>query len=155
MLSKFNNKKHRRLTALLLCVALMLGSVTSVSADISAADSETEVQSGVQTYAEEPTTEAVSYEAPETQAEVQEGTPVAEEKHLQQILSRQRHIPKLQQKHIQRQHRKLRQNLRQRHRFQKRQNSDRISQMVSVLSLIFRMAHLKRQLQISRCRSTD
>lgn len=53
MLSKFNNKKHRRLTALLLCVALMLGSVTSVSADISAADSETEVQSGVQTYTEE------------------------------------------------------------------------------------------------------
>ena len=75
MLSKFNNKKHRRLTALLLCVALMLGSVTSVSADISAADSETEVQN----YAEEPTTEAVSYEAPETQAEVQEETSVAEE----------------------------------------------------------------------------
>lgn len=64
MLSKFNNKKHRRLTALLLCVALMLGSVTSVSADISAADSETEVQSGAQTYTEEPTAEAVSYEAP-------------------------------------------------------------------------------------------
>ena len=63
MLSKFNNKKHRRLTALLLCVASMLGSVTSVSADISAADSETEVQN----YAEEPTTEAVSYGAPETQ----------------------------------------------------------------------------------------
>lgn len=79
MLSKFNNKKHRRLTALLLCVALMLGSVTSVSADISAADSETEVQSGVQTYAEEPTTEAVSYGAPEAQTEVQEGAPVAEE----------------------------------------------------------------------------
>ena len=79
MLSKFNNKKHRRLTALLLCAALMLGSVTSVSADISAADSETEAQSGVQTYAEESSTEAVSYEAPETQAEVQEGTPVAEE----------------------------------------------------------------------------
>ena len=79
MLSKFNNKKHRRLTALLLCVALMLGSVTSVSADISAADSETEAQSGVQTYAEESTTEAVSYEAPETQAEVQEETSVAEE----------------------------------------------------------------------------
>lgn len=79
MLSKFNNKKHRRLTALLLCVALMLGSVTSVSADISAADSETEVQSGVQTYTEEPTAEAVSYGAPETQAEVQEETPVAEE----------------------------------------------------------------------------
>lgn len=79
MLSKFNNKKHRRLTALLLCVALMLGSVTSVSADISAADSETEVQSGVQTYTEEPTAEAVSYEAPETQAEVQEETSVAEE----------------------------------------------------------------------------
>lgn len=75
MLSKFNNKKHRRLTALLLCVALMLGSVTSVSADISAADSETEVQN----YAEEPTTEAVSYGAPETQAEVQEETSVAEE----------------------------------------------------------------------------
>ena len=75
MLSKFNNKKHRRLTALLLCVALMLVSVTSVSADISAADSETEVQN----YAEEPTTEAVSYEAPEAQTEVQEGTPVAEE----------------------------------------------------------------------------
>lgn len=73
MLSKFNNKKHRRLTALLLCVALMLGSVTSVSADISAADSETEVQN----YAEEPTTEAVSYGAPEAQTEVQEGTPVA------------------------------------------------------------------------------
>lgn len=67
MLSKFNNKKHRRLTALLLCAALMLGSVTSVSADISAADSETEAQSGVQTYAEESSTEAVSYEAPETQ----------------------------------------------------------------------------------------
>ena len=64
MLSKFNNKKHRRLTALLLCVALMLGSVTSVSADISAADSETEVQSEAQTYTEEPTAEAVSYEAP-------------------------------------------------------------------------------------------
>ena len=79
MLSKFNNKKHRRLTALLLCVALMLGSVTSVSADISAADSETEAQSGVQTYAEESTAEAVSYGAAETQAEVQEGTPVAEE----------------------------------------------------------------------------
>ena len=79
MLSKFNNKKHRRLTALLLCVALMLGSVTSVSADISAADSETEAQSGAQTYAEEPTAEAVSYEAPETQTEVQEGAPVAEE----------------------------------------------------------------------------
>ena len=75
MLSKFNNKKHRRLTALLLCVALMLGSVTSVSADISAADSETEVQN----YAEEPTTEAVSYGAPEAQTEVREGTPVAEE----------------------------------------------------------------------------
>ena len=75
MLSKFNNKKHRRLTALLLCAALMLGSVTSVSADISAADSESEVQN----YAEESSTEAVSYEAPETQAEVQEGTPVAEE----------------------------------------------------------------------------
>lgn len=57
----------------------MLGSVTSVSADISAADSETEAQSGVQTYAEEPTAEAVSYEAPETQAEVQEETSVAEE----------------------------------------------------------------------------
>ena len=68
MLSKFNNKKHRRLTALLLCVALMLGSVTSVSADISAADSETEVQN----YAEEPTTEAVSYEAPETEAQAVE-----------------------------------------------------------------------------------
>lgn len=53
MLSKFNNKKHRRLTAMLLCAALMLGSVTSVSADISAADSETEVQSEAQTYAEE------------------------------------------------------------------------------------------------------
>lgn len=79
MLSKFNNKKHRRLTALLLCVALMLGSVTSVSADISAADSETEVQSEAQTYTEEPTTEAVSYGAPETQAEVQEETSVAEE----------------------------------------------------------------------------
>ncbi len=79
MLSKFNNKKHRRLTALLLCVALMLGSVTSVSADISAADSETEAQSGVQTYAEESTAEAVSYEAPEAQTEVQEEAPVAEE----------------------------------------------------------------------------
>lgn len=79
MLSKFNNKKHRRLTALLLCAALMLGSVTSVSADISAADSETEVQSGVQTYTEEPTAEAVSYGAPEAQAEVQEETSVAEE----------------------------------------------------------------------------
>ena len=72
MLSKFNNKKHRRLTALLLCVALMLGSVTSVSADISAADSETEAQSEVQTYAEEPTAEAVSYEAPETEAQAVE-----------------------------------------------------------------------------------
>ena len=79
MLSKFNNKKHRRLTALLLCAALMLGSVTSVSADISAADSETEAQSGVQTYAEESSTEAVSYEAPEAQTEVQEEAPVAEE----------------------------------------------------------------------------
>ena len=78
MLSKFNNKKHRRLTALLLCVALMLGSVTSVSADISAADSETEVQSEVQTYGEESAAEAVSYGAPETQAEVQEETSVAE-----------------------------------------------------------------------------
>lgn len=57
----------------------MLGSVTSVSADISAADSETEAQSGVQTYAEESTAEAVSYGAPETQAEVQEETSVAEE----------------------------------------------------------------------------
>ena len=72
MLSKFNNKKHRRLTALLLCVALMLGSVTSVSADISAADSETEAQSGVQTYAEESTAEALSYEAPETEAQAVE-----------------------------------------------------------------------------------
>lgn len=79
MLSKFNNKKHRRLTALLLCVALMLGSVTSVSADISAADSETEVQSGVQNYTEETTAEAVSYGAPEAQAEVQGETSVAEE----------------------------------------------------------------------------
>lgn len=79
MLSKFNNKKHRRFTALLLCVALMLGSVTSVSADISAADSETEVQSGVQTYTEETTAEAVSYGAPEAQTEVQEEAPVAEE----------------------------------------------------------------------------
>ena len=79
MLSKFNNKKHRRLTAMLLCAALMLGSVTSVSADISAADSETEAQSEVQTYAEEPAAEAVSYEAPEAQAEVQEETPVTEE----------------------------------------------------------------------------
>ena len=79
MLSKFNNKKHRRLTALLLCVALMLGSVTSVSADISAADSETEVQSGVQNYTEETTAEAVSYGAPEAQTEVQEEAPVAEE----------------------------------------------------------------------------
>lgn len=79
MLSKFNNKKHRRLTALLLCVALMLGSVTSVSADISAADSETEVQSEVQTYGEESATEAVSYGAPEAQTEVQEETSVAEE----------------------------------------------------------------------------
>lgn len=77
MLSKFNNKKHRRLTALLLCAALMLGSVTSVSADISAADSETEVQSEVQTYAEEPMAEAVSYETPETEARVVE-TEVAE-----------------------------------------------------------------------------
>lgn len=79
MLSKFNNKKHRRLTAMLLCAALMLGSVTSVSADISAADSETEAQSEVQTYAEAPAAEAVSYEAPEAQAEVQEETPVTEE----------------------------------------------------------------------------
>lgn len=72
MLSKFNNKKHRRLIALLLCVALMLGSVTSVSADISAADSETEAQSEVQTYAEEPMAETVSYETPETEARVVE-----------------------------------------------------------------------------------
>ena len=78
MLSKFNNKKHRRLTALLLCVALMLGSVTSVSADISAADSETEGQSGAQTYAEEAEAEAVAYEEPEVeaQAEVEEEAPV-------------------------------------------------------------------------------
>ena len=72
MLSKFNNKKHRRLTAMLLCAALMLGSVTSVSADISAADSETEAQSEVQTYAEEPTAEALSYEAPETEVQAVE-----------------------------------------------------------------------------------
>ena len=78
MLSKFNNKKHRRLTALLLCIALMLGSVTSVSADISAADSETEVQSEAQTYAEEAEAEAVAYEEPEVeaQAEVEEEAPV-------------------------------------------------------------------------------
>lgn len=78
MLSKFNNKKHRRLTAMLLCAALMLGSVTSVSADISAADSETEVQSEVQTYAEEQEVEAVAYEEPEVeaQAEVEEEAPV-------------------------------------------------------------------------------
>lgn len=78
MLSKFNNKKHRRLTALLLCVALMLGSVTSVSADISAADSETEAQSEAQTYAEEAEAEAVAYEEPEVeaQAEVEEEAPV-------------------------------------------------------------------------------
>ncbi|MCB6491360.1 VWA domain-containing protein [Coprococcus catus] len=77
-MSKFNNKKHRRLTALLLCVALMLGSVTSVSADISAADSETEVQSEAQTYAEEAEAEAVAYEEPEVeaQAEVEEEAPV-------------------------------------------------------------------------------
>lgn len=120
MLSKFNNKKHRRLTALLLCVALMLGSVTSVSADISAADSETEVQN----YAEEPTTEAVSYGAPEAQTEVQEGTPV------EQILSRQRPIPKRQQKPIQRRqlrhrrlkHRRLRQQ-RQKLRLRQKQKS--------------------------------
>ena len=74
MLSKFNNKKHRRLTAMLLCAALMLGSVTSVSADISAADSETEAQSEVQTYAEEPAAEAVSYEAPETEAHTEAAT---------------------------------------------------------------------------------
>ena len=86
MLSKFNNKKHRRLTALLLCVALMLGSVTSVSADISAADSETEAQSGVQTYAEEPTAEALSYEAPETEAqavETESHTEAATEAHTE------------------------------------------------------------------------
>lgn len=78
MLSKFNNKKHRRLTALLLCVALMLGSVISVSADISAADSETEAQSEAQTYAEEAEAEAVAYEEPEVeaQAEVEEEAPV-------------------------------------------------------------------------------
>lgn len=126
MLSKFNNKKHRRLTALLLCVALMLGSVTSVSADISAADSETEGQSGVQTYTEEPTTEAVSYEAPETQAEVQEETSVAGETEAPaQTLSRQRSIPKLQQKHIQRRqlrHRRLRQQ-RQKLRLRQKQKS--------------------------------
>lgn len=80
MLSKFNNKKHRRLTALLLCVALMLGSVTSVSADISAADSETEAQSEAQTYAEEAEAEAVAYEEPEVeaQAEVEEEAPETE-----------------------------------------------------------------------------
>ena len=55
----------------------MLGSVTSVSADISAADSETEAQSEVQTYAEEPMAETVSYETPETEARVVE-TEVAE-----------------------------------------------------------------------------
>ena len=86
MLSKFNNKKHRRLTALLLCVALMLGSVTSVSADISAADSETEAQSEVQTYAEAPAAEAVSYEAPETEAQAVEAeahTEAATEAHTE------------------------------------------------------------------------
>ena len=62
MLSKFNNKKHRRLTALLLCVALMLGSVTSVSADISAADSETEAHT-------EAATEANTETATEAQTE--------------------------------------------------------------------------------------
>ena len=78
MLSKFNNKKNRRLTALLLCAALMLGSITSVSADISTAEPETEVQSEVQTYAEEAEAEAAAYEEPEVEAEaeVQEEAPV-------------------------------------------------------------------------------
>lgn len=78
MLSKFNNKKHRRLTALLLCVALMLGSVTSVSADISAADSETEAQSEAQTYAEEAEAEGVHF-TPETEAVQTEGATEAVE----------------------------------------------------------------------------
>ena len=123
MLSKFNNKKHRRLTALLLCVALMLGSVTSVSADISAADSETEVQN----YSEEPTTEAVSYEAPETQAEVQEETSVAEETEAPAADTQQTEAhTEVQRKHIQRRqlrHRRLRQQLSSRFRkkLQKRQ----------------------------------
>lgn len=121
MLSKFNNKKHRRLTALLLCVALMLGSVTSVSADISAADSETEVQN----YAEEPTTEAVSYGAPEAQTEVQEGTPVAEETEAPATDTQQTEAH-TEGKHIQRRqlrHRRLRQQLSSRFRkkLQKRQ----------------------------------
>lgn len=121
MLSKFNNKKHRRLTALLLCVALMLGSVTSVSADISAADSETEVQN----YAEEPTTEAVSYGAPEAQTEVQEGTPVAEETEAPAADTQQTEAPKRQRKHIQRRqlrHRRLRQQ-RQKLRLRQKQKS--------------------------------
>ena len=99
MLSKFNNKKHRRLTALLLCVALMLGSVTSVSADISAADSETEVQEGTpvaeeteapaadaqQTEAHtEVATEAHTETAAETQAEPETETPVSEATELRQ-----------------------------------------------------------------------
>lgn len=71
MLSKFNNKKHRRLTALLLCVALMLGSVTSVSADISAADSETEVQEGTPV-AEE--TEAPATDTQQTEAHTEAAT---------------------------------------------------------------------------------
>lgn len=110
MLSKFNNKKHRRLTALLLCVALMLGSVTSVSADISAADSETEVQSEVQTY-----------EHRRLRQKFRKGHLLQRrQKHLQQTLSRQRPISKLQQKHIQRRqlrHRRLRQQKQQLRRF--------------------------------------
>lgn len=71
MLSKFNNKKHRRLTALLLCVALMLGSVTSVSADISAADSEAEVQEET-SVAEE--TEAPAADTQQTEAHTEAAT---------------------------------------------------------------------------------
>lgn len=151
MLSKFNNKKHRRLTALLLCVALMLGSVTSVSADISAADSETEVQSEAQTYTEEPTAEAVSYEAPETQAEVQEETSVAEETEAPAAdrgpyrsgnRSPYRTAAETQAAETETlvsEATELRQDF-----------TDGISVIANL-----RMAHLKRQLQISRCRSTN
>lgn len=69
--NKFSNKNHRRLTAIVLCAAMMLGSVTSVSADI-AAETETEAQSEVQTYEAEQGVEALSYEAPETEAQVVE-----------------------------------------------------------------------------------
>ena len=46
--------------------------VTKVSAHITAADSETEAQSEVQTYAEAPAAEAVAFVAPETDAQAVE-----------------------------------------------------------------------------------